>query len=163
VLALRFCYLLALVVWMGGIAVIGGLAAPATFEVMQARHGEQGRVLAGAVVGEVLRRFHIVTYVAGALLFASLLGMKLLGPRPVAFGMRMAVITAMLAITLFSGLWVSGRIEAIRREVPGPVSALPEEDPRRAAFGRLHGVSTILMFVNLLGGLMLVYWEASEQ
>jgi hypothetical protein len=110
----------------------------------------------------VLRRFHVVTWIAGVVLLASLAGMKLLGPRPIAFGVRAAVIAAMLAISLFSGLWVSRRVEQIRHSVEGPVAALPATDPARIQFGRLHGLSTILMLVNVLGGLVLVYWEASE-
>jgi uncharacterized membrane protein len=36
VLALRYIYVLALVVWLGGIVVLGAIAAPTTFQVLQA-------------------------------------------------------------------------------------------------------------------------------
>jgi hypothetical protein len=41
-------------------------------------------------------------------------------------------------------------------------SSLPEGDARRLAFGRLHGLSTALQLVPVLGGLMLMYWEIKE-
>ena len=37
-----------------------------------------------------------------------------------------------------------------------------EGDPRRVEFGRLHGVSTALQLVPLLGGLALIFWEIKE-
>jgi hypothetical protein len=43
-----------------------------------------------------------------------------------------------------------------------PVASLAPSDPRRVAFGRLHGVSTALMGVGILGGLVLCYWETRE-
>src|SRR3954466_7027043 len=68
-LALRYVYLLALVVWLGGMVVLGALVAPATFQVLQAAAPETGRALAGALFGVVLARFHYLAYGAGAVLF----------------------------------------------------------------------------------------------
>ena len=53
---LRYVYVVALVVWVGGLIVAGAFVAPALFGVLQAEAGTAGRVLAGAVFGEVLRR-----------------------------------------------------------------------------------------------------------
>ena len=44
-LALRYLYVLALVVWLGGMVVLGAIIAPATFQVLQARAPEIGRAL----------------------------------------------------------------------------------------------------------------------
>ena len=83
-LALRFAAVLALVFWVGGLVVLGVFAAPAAFDVLETR-GAEGRVLAGAVFGETLRRFHIATYAAGGILIVSLLARAVLGPRPMRF------------------------------------------------------------------------------
>ena len=56
-LALRFAALLALVVWVGGLIALGAVAAPAVFDVVAARQLPDGRLLAGAIFGEILRRF----------------------------------------------------------------------------------------------------------
>ena len=62
----------------------------------------------------------------------------------------------------YSGIAVSGRIGQLQREIGVAPSSLPEGDARRAEFGRLHGLSTALQLVPVLGGLMLMYWEIKE-
>jgi uncharacterized membrane protein len=57
-LALRYAALLAVAVWLGGLLVLGAIAAPSTFDVTAARHVSNDRILAGAIFGEMLKRFH---------------------------------------------------------------------------------------------------------
>ena len=76
---LRYVALLALVLWVGGLVVLGAIAAPATFDVMAARHITDGRLLAGAVFGEILRRFFLVSCGAAAVVFFSLTLRRILG------------------------------------------------------------------------------------
>ena len=161
-LALRYVYALALVIWLGGMIAVGLIAAPAIFQALAAHDPTGGRVAAGAAFGEILRRFHSWSYAAAIVMLATLGAMAALGLRPAAFQLRLAIIATMLAIALFSGVWVTGRIERLQAEIGGPVQSLPANDPRRTEFGRLHGLSTGLMLVNILGGLVLIYWEAQE-
>jgi hypothetical protein len=153
--ALRFGVGLALAVWLGGAVAIGSIVAPSAFAVLSA--GD-----AASLVGETLRRFHIVTYAAGIALVGGLAGMALVGPRPRAFAWRLLTAGLMLAATLASGLWVDTRIRTMRTEIGVPVSSLPTGDARRAAFGRLHGLSTLLMGMTVLGGVALVYWDQRD-
>lgn len=157
---LRYVYLLALVVWLGGMVMLGAVVAPTTFQVLQERQGDAGRVLAGAVFGETLRRFHLVAYVAGGIVLASLVWMALARWRQPGLPACLLIAATMLALTLVSGTVISPRIERVRAAVGGSVVDLPAADPRRMEFGRLHGVSTGLMLVNIVGGLVLLYWEA---
>ena len=60
--ALRYVYILALVVWLGGMVVLGAVVAPATFQVLQASEPATGRELGGAVFTAILERFHYVAY-----------------------------------------------------------------------------------------------------
>jgi hypothetical protein len=53
------------------------------------------------------------------------------------------------------------RIQASQRTL-GSASALPETDPRRVEFERLHGLSTSLQLVPLLGGLALIFFELKD-
>ena len=63
--ALRYLYVLALVVWLGGMAWLARRGADDLRRA--ARRGTRDRrVLAGEVFGAILRRFHFVAYVAGA-------------------------------------------------------------------------------------------------
>lgn len=161
-LALRYVYVFALVIWLGGMVVLGAIVAPATFQVLQASAPENGRALAGELFGSILARFHYVAYAAGATLFASLGVMAVLGPRPRAFAVRLGLVTAMLLVALYSGLVVLGAIDAIQAEVGGLPSLLPAGDARRVRFDQLHVLSTRLMMVNVLGALALLYWEARD-
>jgi hypothetical protein len=157
--ALRYTAVVALVVWIGGLVALGAIAAPAAFDVLQARVPDGGRLLAGAVFGETLNRFTVVEYVCGVLLLLTLVARVILGPRPRRFAWRMVFAVLMLAATLASGLVVTPKIEGLQRSIGVAPSSLPEEDERRIAFGRLHGISTSLQVVPLLGGLALLYWE----
>ena len=162
-LALRYAYLLALVVWLGGMIVLGALVAPATFGVLQASDPVGGRQLAGDVFGAIITRFHYVAYAMGAILLVSLVAMRLIGPKPAACTIRIALIAAMLGVALYSGVFVLRDIHTIQQVSPGGVSQLTPADPRRARFDELHQLSTRLMLLNLAGTLLLLYWEAREE
>ena len=163
-LALRYAYVLALVVWLGGMVILGAIVAPTTFQVLQAREPAAGRVLAGEVFGSTLARFHYVAYGCGGVLFITLVVMAVLGPRPSAFAVRTAIIVAMLAVALYSGLVVFSGIESVQRDIGVGVAAssLPPTDGRRTRFDQLHLLSTRLMMINMAGALLLLYWEARE-
>ena len=154
-LALRLVSVLALTVWIGGAITIAGLVAPSAFAVLPSAD-------AARLVGETLRRFHVVGYGAGAALVVSLGLAALLGPRPQAFWWRLWIAGLMLTATLVSGLWVSGRVAALRHEAGTSMAALELSDPRRIAFGRWHAFSTVLMALTVAGGLVLVYFETSD-
>lgn len=161
-LALRYVYVLALVVWLGGMVMLGAIVAPTTFQVLQASEPITGRALAGEVFGSMLARFHYVAYAAGAILLLSLAVMAILGPRPRSFAIRVALVGAMLLVALYSGFVVLANVDAIQQEVGGLPSRLPAADPRRVRFDELHLLSTRLMMVNIVGALVLLYWEARE-
>ena len=161
-LALRYLYVLALVVWLGGMLVLGAIVAPAAFQVLPASAPATGRALAGEVFGEILRRFHYVAYASGGTLVVSLTAMAVLGPRPRTFAVRLLLVTTMLLIALYSGLVVLNTIDAVQLEVGGLPSLLPAGDARRIRFDQLHQLSTRLMMVNIVCALVLLYWEARD-
>jgi MFS superfamily sulfate permease-like transporter len=158
----RYVYILALVVWLGGMVVLGVVVAPATFQTLQAIEPTTGRELGGAVFTTILERFHYVAYASGTLLLLTLAVMAVLGPRPRRLAVRVTLITTMLAVALYSGFVVLRGADGIRREVGGLPSRLPEGDARRVRFDELHALSTRLMMVNIVGALALLFWVARE-
>ena len=162
-LALRYVYVLALVVWLGGMVVLGAIVAPTTFQVLQAADPTSGRALAGEAFGVIIARFHYIAYGAGVVLLLTLATMAVLGPRPPAFAVRSSLIALMLGVALYSGVIVLGNIDAIQREVGTLPSRLPAGDARRVRFDELHQLSTRLMIFNMAGALVLLYWEARER
>ncbi len=161
-LALRYAGLVALTLWVGGLLVLGAIAAPSIFDVLAARHVADDRVLAGAIFGETLRRFHLLSYGCGLVLMGTLVVRGVMGPRPIWFAARLGTAFLMLAATAYSGLVVSGQIARIQTEIGGAPSSLPANDSRRLAFGRLHATSTGLEMIPVLGGLLLLFRELKD-
>src|SRR6185436_16135375 len=161
-LALRYVSLLALTLWLGGLIALGAIAAPSIFQTVDAQHLADGRVLAGAIFGEALRRFHHLSYACGAVILAGFIARAVLGPRPLRLAIRMVIAVAMLGAAAYSGVVISGRIAQIQSEIRVAPSSLPEQDPRRVEFDRLHTRSTSIQIVPLIGGLILLFWELKE-
>jgi hypothetical protein len=116
------------------------------------------------VFGEILKRFHPVTYGCGAVILLSLIIRAVLGPRPRRFAIRLTIAAGMLAATMYSGMVLAGRIDRVQEQIgiTTAASSLPANDPRRLEFGRLHGQSTLIQLVPLLGGVVLMLSELND-
>lgn len=153
-LMLRVVTALALAAWFGGMLFFGMGVAPVAFGVLP------DRVLAGNVVNGAMARLHMLAYVsAGAALFAFAVRATLEpGAVRLITGFKAALVGLMLGLTLFSGLWISPTLAQMRQEV-GAIDALPEGDPVRERFGRLHQLSVTVMGVTMLGVLAVIVLE----
>lgn len=159
---LRYLYVVALVLWVGGVIVAGALVAPSVFGVLQAWNASEGRVLAGRVFGDVLLRLTWLSYAMGVVMFVTLTLHRLLGARPPKYGVRVGIMGVMLVMMMATGFYVIPQVNAIQAQVKGPVSLLETTDPRRVEFDRLHGLSNILFSITAIGGLALCFWETRE-
>ena len=159
---LRYLYILALVIWLGGIVVAGAVVAPSIFGVLQEWNPVEGRVMAGRVFGEVLRRLHWLAYAMGSVMFVTLTLHRLLGARPEKYGIRATILVLMLLVTAYSGFIVTPRIGALQGTVNGPMSALTDDDARKVEFNSLHRLANILLATSAIGGFVLLWWEARE-
>ena len=159
---LRYLYVVALVVWVGGLISAGTLVAPSVFGVLQAWNVNEGRMLAGQVFGEVLLRLTWLSYAMAVVMFVTLTLHRLLGARPLKYGLRVGIMTMMLLLMMAIGFHILPGVNAIQAQVTGPVSQLAAADPLRVEFDRLHGLSNILFSIAALGGLALCWWEARE-
>ena len=165
----RFLHLLALAVWLGGMAVLGAVVAPSTFQVLQAREAMAGRVLAGAVFGTALDRFQFVAYACAAVVLVTLGLMAGLMARAKAreggLAARAAIAAVMLAISLYAGLSVYPEVNRVQSAIGANVSpsTLAATDARRVRFDALHERSTTLMQINLVGTLALLAWSARDR
>jgi hypothetical protein len=126
-----------LAAWLGAALLVAAVVAPAAFAVLPTR------TLAGALVGRVLP----VIFWSGIALGVAiaLLGGRMgLGRFGVASSIMLAVASAAAQIG------VAPRIEALRASIGGAVDALDVTDPRRMAFGRMHGISVLLMGIGMI-------------
>ncbi len=162
-LALRYVGALAVAIWLGGLVVLGAISAPSIFEVIGVRGVPDGRLLSGAIFGEMFRRFHLVSYLCGVIVIGALLARAVLGPRPRRFAVRMSIAAGMLAASAYSGLVVSSAITRVQDGLGATApSSLSADDPRRSEFGRLHALSAGIQLIPLLGGMMLLFWDTRE-
>lgn len=130
--------LVALSAWLGAAVLVAAVVAPAAFAVLPSR------MLAGALVGRVLPAlFWSGTAVGGAVVVRTVLASGAGSWLAAAGGvLALACATAQLVIT--------PRIEWIRASISVPVDMLESSDPRRIAFGKLHGLSLLSLGVAML-------------
>lgn len=160
--SVRFASLFLSAVWIGGLAVLGGVAAPAIFAVLQAHDPVAGRTLAGELFGTILWRYQHVLWITGALQLALLGARAALGPPPRRFKLQFLVLLAMLAATSYSALVIAPKIDRIRTSTPTAIAALPDDSAVKREFGQLHGLSSGLMALALAGALGLFWFDSRE-
>src|SRR5262245_11416253 len=140
-------------------ASLAFIAAPAIFQTATSR--EQ----AGKTFGLILKRFHPVMYVCGAVILIAGL-MRWIG----AFNhqlyaseiTRYVIAALMLGLALYSGLFISRKLDQLRARMPNGIDRTPKNDPRRVEFNNLHRLSTTLMAFNLLLGFAMAVMFAIE-
>ena len=153
---LRFLQLLALVVWVGGIAFFAFVVAPTVFHpgILPSRQ------LAGAVVSRSLGILHGMGLVCGVVfLVTSIVDSQVATGFASVFSARNILVLAMIVLTLISMFAISTRMLALRTDMAF-IDNVPHDDPRRVEFNRLHVWSTRVEGAVLLLGLAVVYLTA---
>ena len=130
-----------LAAWLGAALLVAAVVAPAAFAVLPSR------TLAGALVGRILP----VLFWSGILLGAAVAVVARLAD---AGHLASGAALALLGACAVAQLYIAPRIERIRATIGGPVDALDPSDPRRQAFGRLHGFSVLWMGVGGIAALV---------
>ena len=120
-------------------------------------------MLAGAVVGELLRRFTVIAYGCAAVVLLSLAVRGVLGPRPRRFAYRVAGLLLMIAATVYAGAVLAPRIAAMQRSIgDGAVGARRRPIRDASSSAGCTACRSSLQLVPLLGGLALLFWELKD-
>jgi len=139
---LRFLQLFSLGAWIGSIIYFSAVVAQAAFRVLPTMDD------AGRLVGFTLGGLHWFGVIAAVVYLVASLA---LGRSPKALVQPAAIgVILMLILTLVSQRLVIPRMDVLRAQM-GSVAATTANDPLRAEFDRLHGVS-----VNLEGAVLLI-------
>lgn len=146
--------LLALVLWIGGIVYFGAVVAPALFTILPTHD------LAGKVVSRSLERLHLIGIICGFLFLACSIAYnyfakgnaRILSPSHIA-------IALMIVLTFVAQDLVAERMLRLRNDI-GVIDNVPDTDPRRVEFNRLHVWSTRLEGTILVLGLGVLYGTA---
>lgn len=155
---LRFASLVALTLWVGGLAALGLVVAPSLFSVLTAHDPEGGRTLAGLAFGTIFESYLRLSLGLGAIV-ACTLGWRAARRRERGLVWRFGVLASMLGATVLTASVIGPRIDAIRMSTPTPIADLADTNPVKMEFGRLHGLSGVLMAGTIAGGLILLWRE----
>jgi hypothetical protein len=147
--AIRAIIFLLVVLWLGGVMFFPIVAASA-FTSIPDTHA------AGTIVAKCLRILHYEGLFAGAAIILLLLAAQTAKALPRPVGAPVLVTLIMLGLTAFSQFSIIPRMENDRIAVGGAIDAAPPNDPHRAEFNRLHGLSERVEEGVLLGGIVLV-------
>ena len=145
-------YFTSLSLWVGGLAALAIVAAPAIFRYSTSRGA------AGAIFGPTLRIFAWVELACALLLVGSSILITLKDPRPWPVEFIRLSIVGIMVLVLSSyafGIYPAVGAERVR------IADLPEDDPGRARFNRLHKLSVRLVGTNLLAGIALLILSAA--
>jgi len=123
--------------WLGAATLTVTVLAPRAFAVLPSRE------LAGAVVGSVLPALFATGVVFG-MIAAMLSAVRSMAPGAAAMAVLLA---AACAVAQF---FVAPRLAVLRAQIGGPVERLSADDPRRVAFGLLHGYSVVGLGVAIV-------------
>ncbi|MBT9330565.1 hypothetical protein [Paracidobacterium acidisoli] len=147
--AIRALVWLLLVLWLGGVMFFP-VTAWAAFSTVADTH------IAGTVVAKCLRVLHYEGLCAGTLIIVLLLA----GWRARAYSKLVAapivLVLIMLGFTAFSQFSIIPRMEGYRIAAGGSVDAVPENNPDRVAFNRLHHTSVLVEEGVMLAGVLAV-------
>jgi hypothetical protein len=136
-----FLFLAAL--WCGMLSFFGAFGARIVLETSPSRHA------AGAVNRVLLDALDAASLVAALVLGLALVLWNRARPwtaRARGYAIRFLAVAAVAAA---ASLFVVTPEMMERRAKMGPVDLVPKEDPARAAWGRLHGVSSLTLLVRL--------------
>ena len=134
----------AIAAWFGAAVLTAAVVAPAAFAVLPTR------ALAGALVGRVLP----VLFVTGAVL--ALVGWWAFRHRKGRNAVvRVAPFVWFIAM-IVAQYGVTPRIQRIRANSGAALETLTINDPTRVSFGRLHGISVLLLGVGMVGALIMI-------
>ncbi len=153
--AARFLEMLSLGVWLGAIIFLAYGLAPVAFSVAPTRE------LAGAIVGQSLTRLYVLSYICAAVFLLGLvIEQQAGGTTPAKSAWIIVLVIVMALLIVANHQFVGAKLQSLRVEMKaafGSIDATPKDNPLRQSFGRLHGVSTLLMMGDMLLGLAAFY------
>lgn len=151
----RYLAAVCLLVWLGVALSLSFYVAPSLFA------NESGRVenssVAGDIISPLLHKMELTAWILipAAIVFQAA-AWKLAGGSG---GRTLVLSTLLLAAawggSLYSGTVLTGEMRQIREELAqqyGGYHLAPKENPERARFGKLHGLSMVIALGDLLLG-----------
>jgi hypothetical protein len=141
-----FVHLLGLTVWLGGIVVLGAVAAPVLFRRLPPAE-------AGALFGPMLAIFEKVSLGAAVATVLGAFAKGMIGRQNPNLWViaRDVALALMVGLLLAANLWLHPAIRTLQVGLPAA-----QNDPARIRFGKLHKLSERVMSAQLFLGLVVL-------
>lgn len=146
-MGVQFVHLLALSLWVGGLVVTATITAPVLFSVLPSR------ALAGQVFSEIHKKLERVLLASSAALVMTGVIKYRTWENLTPWNLGRYIAIGIMSVSiLYSFTGLSPRLRALQVQEAG--AAFSSE--REAEFKRLHRLSYRCMWVNLIGGLVVL-------
>jgi len=151
---LKFLYLIALIVWLGGIVFFSFIAAPAVFRTLPTQE-------AGRVVGAIFPLYYALGTGAGAIALLVSFFLRLQAQEEKGrWLLAMALLLIMLGANLYAWQLILPRTQVLRSEIHSTTADSPPAVV--AEFRRLHARAMVLNLVVLIAGVGVVVIVAAR-
>lgn len=145
--------LLLISLWLGAAVFFSAVVAPSVFAVLRGAHLPQANHLAGSIVTRTLGIINTGGFIISLLLLATaFLFRETLRRRAFA-----AEITALASVAVMTGVgqwYIAARMLALRGAMGKPIDEVALDDPLRAAFDSLHGLSVTALGLAMVAGIV---------
>lgn len=139
-----FLYRLAIACWVGGASLFTFVLTPTIFK-------SYNRDMAGEIVGILFPGYFKWGLVCGVIAIAAIFFSSTVKHKTIAA----AIIAVMLVITSVQAFVVVPKAAALKKEIPS-FETISKDDPLRAQFRKLHGVSAVSNLAVIGGGIVLI-------
>lgn len=133
-------------IWFGASLLFSATVAPTAFAMLPSR------MLAGEVLGPMFPVLFIGGIVAGVVAIGEAV-------MSAAYG-RLGAGVIMTGATVVAQFVILPSISRVRTSIQGAVDTLAPNDPRRMAFGRLHGLSVACLGLAMVAALVFMVLAA---
>ena len=141
---MKWLYLMALIMWLGGVVFFSFVVAPSVFRTFDAPMG-------GRIVGAIFPTYYRLGYVCGATLLVASVVFAAAGSARGWWGASALVAAVMLGATLYAGLVIQPRAAALRPQIHDTAAPQSVKDE----FDRLHRLAVKLNGAVLVCGIVI--------
>jgi len=145
---------LVLTLWVGAMFGFGVLFAPVMFRIIKSRD------VAGTITAETLARIDSLGLVTGGIMLV-ITALQSIDSHWQSLDLgRLLAAAAMLALVLVSSVTIRQKMNVLRQQMGRPIDEVPQTDPLRLEYGRMHRVSRFVYGANMLLGTLLIVLSA---
>lgn len=147
--------LLVLGLWLGALIFFGAILAPVAFGSLPGLFPDHaaGIHAAGTVVGGSLIRLHYMGLLCGLVFLVFTLILSRFSHWH-SYTPQALLVLVMMVLTAYSQFSIIPEMNTARDSVGGEITAVPENNPGRQIFDRLHNLSTRVEGIVLVCGLV---------